>query len=117
MDKPGDGEGGLSFEALDTLLDQALSLQGEEQQAFIDALDDSQREAVLKLLDRSTSSSLDSFGESSRNRLRTVAEDTAAAEQAAGDWQLLREIGSGGTGQVFYAERSEQRESGEAGEP
>ncbi len=97
----------LSFGALDALLDEALSLDPAALADFLAALDEPRRDALLKLLAKTESGSLKRIGSTARRTLRDVA-DRAAPEQTAGNWQLKREIGSGGTGQVFYAERHEQ---------
>lgn len=105
---PGDSGSELSFEALDALLDEALSLDVEALRAFLGELGDAQRDAVLALLAKSRSDALDRFGTTARSRIRDVAEAADTRNETAGSWRLMREIGSGGTGQVFYAERHEQ---------
>lgn len=90
---------------MDALLDRALSLDEDALATFLDGLDDAQRDALVELLEKSRSGALERLGETARHRILGAAEDTVADDKTAGNWQLMREIGSGGTGQVFYAER------------
>ncbi len=100
----------LSFAALDALLDQALQLDDVARATFLGGLPKAQRVAVLKLLDNSHSRVLGRVADQVRNTARDVAGAEGEAETKAGDWQLKREIGAGGTGQVFYAERRDRHE-------
>lgn len=96
----------IDFQSLDALLDRALTLDGDELIALLDSLDDARRDALTKLLRHSRSDVLRRIGDVAQDRLQTLGakDDT---ELTAGGWRLIREIGSGGTGQVFYAERRE----------
>lgn len=106
-----DGNGELSFETLDALLDEALSLDGEARAAFLEGLKPSHRKALSELLEKAESGSLERIGSSARSKLRDVAAAVSQSSGTAGSWQLKREIGSGGTGQVFYGERHEQTDA------
>ena len=100
----------LSFAAIDALLDRVLQLDDAARTAFLGRLPQTQRAAVLKLLDNSHSRVLDRVADRVRDTVREVAGAEDDAESRAGDWQLKREIGAGGTGQVFYAERRDRHE-------
>lgn len=100
----------LSFSALDDLLDRALALDGAAREDFLATLGPGQREALTALLKKT---SLDAFGRVEAAvglTLGRQASPTNFSAENTGDWQLGQEIGSGGTGQVFYAERRETRE-------
>ena len=105
--------GDLSFAALDALLERALEFDETESAAFLDSLEPIRRDALIELLQESASGSLARFGNSIQAAIRR--EDFAAdgTKTTIGDWQLVREVGSGGTGQVFYAERHEASEGTE----
>ncbi len=109
----GDSNDDLSFAALDALLDRALALDENERAAFLDTLGAAQRDALIELLDKTDSDSLERLGGTLQ---AAIGSDQLSADEAKsiGDWQLQKEIGSGGTGQVFYAER---REAGDGAEP
>ena len=93
---------GPDFAALDALLEQALELEGEARTGFVESLPPEEREALTALLHQSGSDALDRLAGAVESVLPTLAED---GQHSAGGWQLMREIGSGGMGQVFYAER------------
>ena len=106
MDTPPADSSELAFEALDALLDEALELAEPARAEFLARLSGEVREQLEALL---RMSELDAFA-----ALETVVAQTLAdpepgvpgSVEAAGEWRLLREIGAGGMGQVFYAERS-----------
>jgi serine/threonine-protein kinase len=93
---------GPDFAALDALLDQALELEGEARTSFVESLPPEEREALTALLRQSGSDALARLAGAVDSALPTIAGDDA---DTAGGWRLIREIGSGGMGQVFYAER------------
>lgn len=101
----------LSFAVLDDLLDQALSLSDNAQAEFLGTLGQSQRQALMELLEQSQASALSNLSAIALEAIQRLAphadDDTVNAGENAGNWQLKREIGAGGTGQVFYAERHE----------
>ena len=105
----------LSFAALDPLLDRALSLSDEELDRFLGTLGQAQREALVELLQDSQSDSLSEISAVAQEVVRQIEQSpdagNADVNAKAGEWQLKREIGAGGTGQVFYAERHEAEES------
>ncbi|MEM7500412.1 MAG: serine/threonine-protein kinase [Pseudomonadota bacterium] len=107
---PDDNDNELSFDALDALLDEALALDGEARAEFLANLSPSHRDALSALLEKAESGSLSQIGTTARSKLRDVAAAVSQSSGTAGSWQLKREIGSGGTGQVFYGERREQTE-------
>ncbi len=98
----------LGFAALDALLDQALDLDGAARTAFLEDLDPPQRDAVAALLRNVGFEELTRISTAARNVLERDVEDRSVSDLQAGDWQIVRELGSGGTGQVFYAERRER---------
>ncbi len=97
-----------NFAAVDTLLDEALQLQGDAQKIFLDGLDASLRVQVIALLQRVDSTQVDDIA-SAAQRYVTADESLSAidAVASAGRWQLKQTLGSGGMGQVFYAVRDE----------
>ena len=101
----------LNFATLDRLLDQALCLSDEERERFLAELGETQREALVDLLQEAQSVSLSRISTIAQKVVREVehSDDNVdtVLDTKAGEWQLKREIGSGGTGQVFYAERHE----------
>jgi len=97
----------LSFAALDPLFDRVLALDEEERASFLAALDEAQRDALVKLIDKTEGGSLTRVSGTAQNAIRQIELGADNADKHIGDWQLQREIGSGGTGQVFYAERRE----------
>ena len=93
------------FAALDVLLEQALELTGAARDAFVEEQAPATRAALVRLLEQADSPLLAQMSDAVAG---IVAGATAAAPGlVAGDWALRREIGTGGTGQVFYAERRE----------
>lgn len=105
----GDSNTELSFAVLDALLDRALELDDAARDAFLASLPEIQREALHNLLRRSATDALSQFSVEAQQALREL-DDTGGDGAKAGEWQLQKEIGAGGTGQVFYAERRETRE-------
>jgi len=96
------------FSELDALLDRALELEGEAQRCFLETLDDNQRSRVAALLERALSTDVDAIaGNATRSALTADDPDKRDGIDNAGRWQLKRELGSGGMGQVFYAVREE----------
>ncbi len=106
----GDNKSDVDFAALDQLLDEALQLDGAALDAFMAAQPSATRTALQALLGKSQTSTLHRMGAVARDALVQSARDQRS-DPTAGDWQLKREIGSGGTGQVFYAERHEVRDA------
>lgn len=109
-----DSDDDLSFAALDALLERALDLDEAARAEFLESLPPGQRSALLELLDNARSDSLERVRGTVKADISANADDTAASIDSIGGWQLKREIGAGGTGQVFYAER---REAGDGDEP
>jgi len=96
------------FGELDALLDRALELEGDAQRRFLETLGDSQRLRVSELLERALSTDIDAIaGNATRSALAADGVDERGGVDNAGRWQLKRELGSGGMGQVFYAVREE----------
>ena len=96
------------FSEIDALLDRALELEGEAQRRFLETLDDRQRPRVVALLERALSTDIDALaGHATRSALAADDADSQSGISNAGRWQLKRELGSGGMGQVFYAVREE----------
>ncbi len=94
------------FATLDALLDEALGLDEQALSEFLAALPEAQREALVRLLDAAGSDVLSQIQAAVRGTIEGEASpEPAEPTGTAGPWRLRREIGSGGTGQVFYAER------------
>lgn len=110
----GDAPDDLGFAALDALLDRALALDDEARAEFIDSLGEPQRQELEQLLRQAGSGSLDRFRDSIQATVVRAETGSGAALESIDGWQLKREIGSGGTGQVFYAER---HEAGDGADP
>ncbi len=100
----------LSFATLDRLLDEALDLKGQALEAFLEELPAAQRTALCRLLDKSGTDALGSIAATAQRVAKTIRSQNTGGVKA-GEWLLKKEIGSGGTGQVFYAERHEQRDA------
>ena len=119
-----DNDTELGFAALDALLDQALSLTEEELPAFLASLPPPRREALINLMRRSESGGFEQIAAAVQDAVDHVAQQDVqhharspeTVEQTAGQWHLKKEIGTGGMGQVFYAERREADLSGDDGE-
>ncbi len=108
----GDADNELSFSVLDALLDEALSLHQKDRDRFLESLGDAQRNALVELLQASEGVTLSRISDLANAAVRRSsngnAEEAALINERVGEWQIIREIGSGGTGQVFHAERHEQ---------
>ncbi|MEM7276566.1 MAG: serine/threonine-protein kinase [Pseudomonadota bacterium] len=100
----------LSFATLDRLLDEALELKGQALEVFLAALPTEQQAALYKLLDKSGTDALGPIAATAQ-RVATTIRRADKGGVKAGEWLLKKEIGSGGTGQVFYAERHEQKDA------
>ena len=97
------------FSELDALLDRALELEGDARRRFLDALDDQQRSRVAALLERASSTAIEAIANNAtQSALAADGVDEPDETANAGRWQLKRELGSGGMGQVFYAVREEE---------
>ncbi|MEL7044762.1 MAG: hypothetical protein AAGL66_07055 [Pseudomonadota bacterium] len=100
---------GLDFASLDALLDQALESDEEELNTLLGRLPEAQRNALVRLLEATDSQVLAKLSAAARSSITSdLAEPTSTPElsTSAGSWRLRHEIGHGGTGQVFFAERT-----------
>ncbi|MEM6485552.1 MAG: serine/threonine-protein kinase [Pseudomonadota bacterium] len=101
---------GLDFATLDALLDQALDCDDAGRKTLLESLPDAQASALAELLDASGSDVLAKLGAA----VRSTVDDKSAtpkprdSTRRAGSWRLRGEIGHGGTGQVFLADRSSE---------
>ena len=96
------------FGELDALLDRALELEGDAQRRFLESLSGEQRSRIEALLERALSTDIDAIaGNATRSVLAADDTDDQGGTANAGRWQLKRELGSGGMGQVFHAVRDE----------
>ena len=92
----------LGFAEVDRALDRALSLEGEARATYLLTLSVPLRERVVRLLEHAEGDALAALSSEASG---TVAQ--LATPDKAGHWVLQRELGAGGMGQVFYAERQE----------
>jgi serine/threonine-protein kinase len=101
------------FHRVDTIFDAAMDLPPEEQTAYIDRIcggDEKLRAEVVQLLEAYHHS--DSFLESPAARIAAPLLEAAAAlagpvPDRIGPFRVVREIGRGGMGRVFLAERAD----------
>jgi serine/threonine-protein kinase len=101
------------FHRVDTIFDAAVDLPLEEQGAYIDRIcggDEKLRAEVIELLKAYRHS--DSFLDSPAARIAAPLLDAAAAlagpvPDRIGPFRVVREIGRGGMGRVFLAERAD----------
>ncbi|MEO1077932.1 MAG: serine/threonine-protein kinase [Pseudomonadota bacterium] len=105
------GADGLDFSTLDKLLDQALECDEEQLATLLEGLPEAQRSALVRLLGATDSNVLEKISKAARSSPAVKAAGPIPSQEKsrrAGSWRLCREIGHGGTAQVFFAERVDE---------
>jgi hypothetical protein len=101
--------------AINRLLEEALALPPGERAAWVERLDDTQapmKDTLRRLLAVASAETADFMGTLPKlgDALPDAAHTDAGAAQAdelVGPWRLLRELGTGGMGSVWLAERAD----------
>ncbi len=113
MDGSLGGSGGMvtpdRWQQIKAVLEDALERQGAERAAFLDLAcqgDDELRQEVESLL--ASEEEIGDFIETPVFRIRLEDEEPVAAGQRIGAYRILREIGRGGMGSVYLAERADE---------
>jgi tetratricopeptide (TPR) repeat protein/tRNA A-37 threonylcarbamoyl transferase component Bud32 len=97
------------FAELDALLQQALDLDGDAREAFLDGLADQRPQAAVRLRAMLTAAEVDDdfLKRLLGARVWSALADDAAAGQQFGAWRARGTLAHGGMARVLYAERAD----------
>jgi len=103
-----------AWRRIEELFDRLIDVPPDERRAGLDALDDPDLRRPLERLLEAAARDDGVLDASAGERFATLMEevferaqtDTSAAPQAVGPWRIVREVGRGGMGVVYLAERA-----------